>query len=563
MNDLTRQLDDLVDYVNSEYETSSALSSHISNASIRNGQGWSDLHRELLEAGFSARILAEQREYILKWLINAVQAGRLEIEPEAQDNEDIDLDYVSTDILHIDENNTNVSNGNEAAIIGQEQSTELSDLQADHNSRDADLVPNQKVRSWRHSLRSKLKYVTLRSDLALERAILKKDTAAVQKLVHARNAIDPDLYYWQHILSQVISGGHTDTLKALVAPGNFAKREKFLNWCLAEALDRKNVEAMAILVMSGSRFESAQLAFAMTFATESVVDMMFQKKEGNVDHDGYAHLFLYNAAKYGHEKVFRSLIAQYGGINAPVNDTTAFHLACRSGEMKSIKLALELGANVNITDVHGRSPLIALVLGRGDARSGISANLNMLLRHGATLEERAHNGQTALHLAARYGHVEAVEALMQMGMDSNMKNAEGNTPLHLASKAEWVERSIEKFLPPYLTRNVTRLCLIDVLKDSSHNMRDPREEVYCKGYEEETVRLLLVYGALVNARGKENITPLHLASQSRDIGRVRALIEHGADPLAVDDFGWTPLHFAVLGRWKDGIKLMGQDIDMY
>lgn len=577
MNYLTQQLDDLVDNLNSGYETSSALSSRISNASIHNGQGWGDLHQELLEAGFSSRILSEQREYILKWLVNAVQAGRLDIVSEAQDVDDIDPESASMNTLRIDENNTDVNDANEAIIIrennSQGQSTGLSDLQAKHNSSDAHLVSIKGAKNWRHSLTSKLKYVTLRSDQALERAVIKKDVVAVQKLLHARNAISLGFYRWAVVLRQVISGGHDDILNALVSPGDFMKREGVLEWCLAQALVRKKVEATVILVVNGARFESAQLAFAMTFATESVVNLMFRKKEGDVDHDGYAHFFLFNAAKYGHEGVFQSLVAQYGGINAPVNDTTAFHLACRSGEMKSIQLALELGANVKISDARGQSPLTALILGSGDARSGIGANLRILFRHGAKLKESSDNGETALHLAARYGHVEAVEALMQMGMDSNIKNAEGNTPLHVASKAEWVERSVERFLPTYLTRNYASTMLdlsailkdpCDGIKDLFNGMKDPREEVYCKGNEEETVRLLLRYGALVNVRGKENITPLHLASQSEVKGRVKALIEHGADPHAVDDLGWTPLHFAVLARWQDGIDLIvAQDVDPY
>ena len=82
----------------------------------------------------------------------------------------------------------------------------------------------------------------------------------------------------------------------------------------------------------------------MTFLPESAVRTLFKRRDFNMDHNKYAHHFLYNAAKYGHESVFSSFAEQYGGVNTPLQETTVFHMACQSGNLKSIRLALELGA---------------------------------------------------------------------------------------------------------------------------------------------------------------------------------------------------------------------------
>ena len=55
-------------------------------------------------------------------------------------------------------------------------------------------------------------------------------------------------------------------------------------------------------------------------------------------------------------------------------------------------------------------------------------------------------------------------------------------------------------------------------------------------------RELLQSGANVNAKGNDNNTPLHRASNERV---TRILLDHGADPNAQNSYNHTPLHEAV------------------
>jgi hypothetical protein len=142
-------------------------------------------------------------------------------------------------------------------------------------------------------------------------------------------------------------------------------------------LNQKNAEATVVLSENQVPFYGRVVAEAMIFLPEIAVKRPFTRTDIDLNHDEYAHFFLFNAAEYGHEHIFCPLVAQYGGINVPVNETTAFHMACRSVNPRSINLALELGANVSTTEGQGNKPLHALVTGNKDKKYATGANLRL------------------------------------------------------------------------------------------------------------------------------------------------------------------------------------------
>jgi len=60
----------------------------------------------------------------------------------------------------------------------------------------------------------------------------------------------------------------------------------------------------------------------------------------------------------------------------------------------------------------------------------------------------------------------------------------------------------------------------------------------------EAARLLLEYGAPVNARQQGGWTPLHAAAQNGDGAMVELLLLHGADPRMTNDQGRSPAEIA-------------------
>ena len=70
----------------------------------------------------------------------------------------------------------------------------------------------------------------------------------------------------------------------------------------------------------------------------------------------------------------------------------------------------------------------------------------------------------------------------------------------------------------------------------------------------EVIRFLVQHGADPNALDTSGVAPLHRAVRTRSSEAVRALIENGADPFLMNKSGSTPLHLAVqnTGRSDSG-----------
>jgi ankyrin repeat protein len=114
------------------------------------------------------------------------------------------------------------------------------------------------------------------------------------------------------------------------------------------------------------------------------------------------------------------------------------------------------------------------------------------------------DGFQALHLAAFFGHADAVELLLERGADPAILSQHEFvkvTPLHSA-----------------------------VAQEGAEDLR--------------TVEVLLERGAPVEARAEGGGTPLHSAAFNGNVAVVQALLAHGADPNTAKDDGKTPLDLA-------------------
>ena len=114
---------------------------------------------------------------------------------------------------------------------------------------------------------------------------------------------------------------------------------------------------------------------------------------------------------------------------------------------------------------------------------------------------RSPDGWPALHLAAHFGHGDAVDALLAVGADVRARsdNHEANTALHASLAGRKSER---------------------------------------------VVTALLARGTDVNARDAGGYTPLHIAAFEGDVTLINTLLAHGATADARADDGMTALAIA-------------------
>ncbi len=137
-----------------------------------------------------------------------------------------------------------------------------------------------------------------------------------------------------------------------------------------------------------------------------------------------------------------------------------------------------------------------------------------------------------IHKAAQTGDLDKVREFIADGIDVNVKNSIGTTPLYLA-----------------VTGGHKEMVELLVVKGADVNARNnwgwtPLHSAAARGHR-GIVELLLAGGANVNAKRVAGWTPLHQAAAGGHVDVARLLIEHGADVNAAKRDGSTPLDLAV------------------
>ena len=101
-------------------------------------------------------------------------------------------------------------------------------------------------------------------------------------------------------------------------------------------------------------------------------------------------------------------------------------------DVPRLRLLLEFGADVQVEDAGGHTPLYRVANGWGREEEGLAA-LELLIEHGANVNQSdGFGGMTPLHMSARRGTTRVAEALLDAGADIEARDKKGETPLRRA-----------------------------------------------------------------------------------------------------------------------------------
>ena len=141
---------------------------------------------------------------------------------------------------------------------------------------------------------------------------------------------------------------------------------------------------------------------------------------------------------------------------------------------KIVNLIASQGGDVDIDRAENGWPPI-VYLSRGD-RGGDVARIQELIEQGENLNVQNHKGQTALHCAAKAGFVDIISLLLEQGVKADVPDQNGESALATALKST--------------IRDKNRL--------------------------HEVIKLLIQYGANANHADHQKRTPFILATRKKD-----------------------------------------------
>jgi len=223
-----------------------------------------------------------------------------------------------------------------------------------------------------------------------------------------------------------------------------------------------------------------------------------------------------------------------GGANP--TDGVSTHITAGSGKLAALELLHRFGLNVD--GIPGGVPPLRYILGWADKDAGV----RWLLEHGANPNlSWGELNDAPLHIAAQRWDVSMVELLVKHGADIQQRRADGRTAHTLAEL--YGNREIAAWLVAHGAKN--ELSALD------------RFIAMCaRGDRAGAEAMLRAEPKLRNELGREHHLMMHVPAERGDAQVLEAMLACGFDPNVKDIDGVTALHRASMAGHKDAARVL-------
>ena len=363
---------------------------------------------------------------------------------------------------------------------------------------------------------------------ALHEAVAQGNSEIVQVLVDAGADIEAEGFMSRTPLSLAAEEGAPEIMKVLLgrapdpdtaASGDSKKAPSpsaIGGKALFAAIESDNAAMVRLLVEAGADVNAAEgfggntpLHEAVEEGNAEIVQILVDAG-ADIEAEGFmGQTPLSLAAEEGASEIMQILLGQGADNGTPEGEdkqtpaigSEALFTAIKKGDVETVRLLVEAGADVNAAEGFGGNTPLHEAVEEGNAEI-----VQILVDAGADIEAEGFMDQTPLSLAAEEGVTEIMQILLGQGADNGTQEGEDKQAPAIGSEA-----------------------LFNVIE---------------KG-DVETVRLLVEAGADVNAaEGFGGNTPLHEAVEEGNAEIVQILVDAGADIEAEGFMGRTPLSLA-------------------
>ncbi|XP_075067758.1 uncharacterized protein LOC142158058 [Mixophyes fleayi] len=223
---------------------------------------------------------------------------------------------------------------------------------------------------------------------------------------------------------------------------------------------------------------------------------------------------LHAAARRGHTAVVKALLQKGAHVDARTKENyTALHIAVESCKPQVVQTLLGFGAQVQPKGGKAEETPLHITAKIKDGEKVAE----ILLKSGADVNMDRANGETALHVAAQYGNVKMITALINEGGEVAWQSKARENALHTA----------------------VRHCHLPIVKLILNYLANEKSQAHAV--------------SCVNQPNQEGETPLHLAAaitkdmihfEEEDVRIIRLLMEHDADiSCTTAQTAESPLHY--------------------
>ena len=238
------------------------------------------------------------------------------------------------------------------------------------------------------------------------------------------------------------------------------------------------------------------------------------------------------AAKENHDDILLALVNEFGcDINTnKKHGNTLLHEACRNGQLEVVRKLIGLGADVDKKNHNGDTPMLVAAKENHD-----DVLLALISEFGCDIDTNDQHGNTLLHLACRNGELGIIRKLIGFGAWAALenKNHNGNTPMLVAAlnnHFDVVVALISEFG-------------CDINTNDKHG--NTLLHGVCRHWKLGMVRWLITMGAAVDKKNRDGLSPVLVAAKNDHADVVLALVsEFGCDVNIKNVNGKTLLHIA-------------------
>ena len=239
--------------------------------------------------------------------------------------------------------------------------------------------------------------------------------------------------------------------------------------------------------------------------------------------------------------------------------------AAAEGNLNSVKKYLAKGLDINAKGGSLKSSALLSAILYDQVKMA-----EFLIQNGADVNTKGDDGGTALHAAAFLGQYEIAKLLIQNGADVDARNNEGETVIN-GTMADWGETEfIAGILQLKLDRESVetgRSQIVELLRKNgvTAEFSDPTDNNFWTMVgvgNLQAVKQHLAKGLDINAKNKDGVTALQIATLLGQYEIAELLVQKGADVNTKANDGTTALHSAAfLGRYKEAKLLLENRID--